>query len=303
MDRAIAALAGRQHGVVSRGQLLEGGIGTGAIEGRLMRGQLHRVHRAVYAVGHRLLSTEGRWMAAVLAGGRGTVLSHRSAAAAWQLLPRSTAIVDVTRPRGWRTREAIRLHCSAVPQDERTWIDGVPVTSVSRTLLDLAAVLSKRQLAQALNEAEVLGLTDSLSIPGLLRRYPRRHGSAALRTLLESESVARGITRSELEERFVDLLAAHDLPPPRLNATVAVGGRFLELDCFWPDRRLAIELDGRAAHGTARAFERDRARDRLLIAAGWRVVRLTWRQVSDDAPAVVADLRRLLQPAAQASYS
>jgi hypothetical protein len=131
----------------------------------------------------------------------------------------------------------------------------IPITSVPRTLFDLASVLTPRRLERAMNEAEVRGLTDRLSIPDLLGRYPRRRGSAILRSLLWDEGAIRGITRSQLEERFVALLGAHGLPRPRLNATVSVRGRFFEVDCLWADRRLIVELDGRAMHGTTVALE------------------------------------------------
>ena len=174
-------------------------------------------------------------------------------------------------------------------------VRGIPVTSVSRTILDFAAGLAKRRLERALNEAEVLGLTDTLSLPDLLERYPRRRGSAVLRALLRDETAMRGVTRSRLERRFTALLDGADLPRPRLNADVAVHGRFIEADCLWSEQRVIVELDGRQAHGTRRAFEKDRERDRILLTEGWRVVRITWRQLRDEAPAIVADLREMLQ--------
>jgi very-short-patch-repair endonuclease len=166
---------------------------------------------------------------------------------------------------------------------------------VSRTLFDIAALSTMHQLEKALNEIEVRGVTDKLSIPDLLERFPRKRGSAKLRALLADESAVRGVTRKELEDRFAVILDGADLPRPRLNADVAVRGRFYEADCLWAEQRLIVELDGRAVHGTSRAFERDRERDRLLLVDGWRMVRITWRQLRDDAPAVVADLRRLLR--------
>jgi very-short-patch-repair endonuclease len=166
---------------------------------------------------------------------------------------------------------------------------------VPRTLLDLSTIVSRQQLERAFNEVEVRGLTDKLSVIDLLKRYPGRRGSAALRAILVDEKRARGVTKKELEARFAAVLAGTDLPRPRRNADLAVGGRFYEIDCLWPAQRLIVELDGRATHGTARAFEGDRERDRLLQVDGWRVVRITWRQLRDDAPAVVADLRRLLR--------
>ena len=294
VDLAVADLAGRQHGVVGREQLLGLGIGRRAIERRIERGALHSIHRGVYAVGHRALDVDGRWMAAALACGSGAALSHRSAGQLWRLLQRSASMPEVTRPTFFRARSGILAHRSPLPPDETARVREIPVTSVSRTLLDLASVLSKRQLERALNEAEVLGLTDSVSLPDLLARYSRRRGAANLRVLLASDDPA-GITRSELEERFVALIDAHGLPRPRLNAQLSIRGRFFEVDCLWREQRLVAELDGRASHGTARAFERDRERDRLLLANGWRVLRLTWRQLGDDAATIAADLRKLLR--------
>lgn len=294
-DRAIATLADRQHGVVARRQLLAIGIGSRAIDERVGRGRLHLVHRGVYAVGHTVLGPCGLWMGAVLASGAHALLSHRSAGRLWSLLSPLNLPVEVTRPGKSRTRSGIRTYRSLVPGDERTVVDGIPTTSVSRTLFDLAAISTKRQLEKALNEAEVLRLTDKLSVPDLLERYPRRPGSAVLRALLRDGAAARGITRSELEDLFVAVLDRTDLPRPRLNADVAVGGRIFEVDCLWAEQRLIVELDGRVVHGTNLAFEKDRERDRLLLVDGWRVTRITWRQLRDDAPGVIADLRRLLR--------
>jgi very-short-patch-repair endonuclease len=173
-------------------------------------------------------------------------------------------------------------------------VEGIPATSVPRTLLDLAAISPGRQLEKAFNEVEVRGLTDKLSIPDLLRRYPRRQGTAALRALLRDDERPRGRTRGRLEDRFLALLAQTDLPRPRLNAHLFVRGRFFEVDCLWTEQRVIAELDGGAAHRTRRAFEEDRERDRLLLTDGWRVIRITWRQLDDRGPAVVADLRKVL---------
>lgn len=299
-DRVIATLAQGQHGVVARRQLLERGLTADQIDGRVRRGRLHPVHRGVYAVGHPLLSGEGRWLAAVLACGPGAVLSHRSAAALWGIAPRSGRAIEVTRASGWRAPAGIAVHRCRLPADEVCAIDGIPATGLARTFLDLAAVEPRRRVEAALNEAEVLALTDSLSIPALLKRYPRRPGTAALRDLMADEAVVRGITRQELERRFAALLAEAGLPPPRRNAHLAVRGRFFEVDCLWEGSRVIVELDGRAAHGTRRAFERDRERDRLLQAEGWRVVRVTWRQLRDDSAAVLGDLRGILRSAAPA---
>lgn len=139
------------------------------------------------------------------------------------------------------------------------------------------------------------GLTDRLSIPDLLARYPRRRGTAALRELLQEDVSAGGVTRNDFEEAFVPLLDSHGLPRPRFNADVAVGGRFFSVDCLWREERLIVELDGRATHGTRQAFESDRERDRLLMVDRWRVMRVTWRQLHYDGARIAADLRTALR--------
>ncbi len=201
----------------------------------------------------------------------------------------------MTSPGRWRRRGGIVLHQACIHGDEVCFLDCIPVTGLSRTLLDLASVLSREQLERAINESEVLGLTDRISIHVLLARYPRRAGTVVLRAILGDVQKARGVTRRELEAMFAKLLAETDLPSPRRNADVAVAGRFFEVDCLWSPQCLIVELDGGYVHGTWRTSERDRERDRLLQVDGWRVVRITWRQLRDDAPAVLADLRRLLR--------
>jgi very-short-patch-repair endonuclease len=233
-------------------------------------------------------------MAATLACGRDAVLSHRSAAELWQLQRRSGRVIEVTRATGWLGPRRVALHRGPLPADERTVVDGIPVTTVPRTIIDLAAVVPRGQLQRALNEIEVRGLVDVLSIADLLRRYPRRPGTAVVRELLADESATRGVPDQRLEERFLAVLEAHDLPRPRLNADLSVRNRFFRPDCLWAKRRLIVELDGRASHGTARAFEKDRERDRLLLTDGWQVMRVTWRQLDREEPQVVADLRRVL---------
>ncbi len=234
-------------------------------------------------------------MAAAISCGSNAVLSHRSAGQLWALLPQSEGSIELTRPTRFRSRPGIRSHCSPLPTDEVTEIDGIPVTGLARTLFDLAALLAPRSLSNAFNEAEVRGLTSRLSVPELLTRYPERVGSAALRAILEGQRGSRGITRRQLEQRFAALLdEATGLPQPRFNAHLQVRDRFFEVDCLWAEQRLIVELDGRAVHGTRRAFEADRERDRLLATEGWRVVRITWKQLDEDALRVLGDLRRLL---------
>ncbi len=295
LDRLVGDLAEAQHGLVARYQLLELGMGAGAIEDRLARGLLRRALRGVYAVGHARTDLRARWMAAALNAGPGAVLSHRSAAALWGLLPARRIDPEVTRSKRTRLRPGVRIHQSTLREDEVSAVDRIPVTSLSRTLVDLAAVSTRQQVEQAFNEAEVRGLTDRLSVPELLERRPRREGARLLRAILASDDHSRGITRKELERRFAALLDSTDLPKPRRNAHIAIDGQFFEVDCLWVEQRLIVELDGRAVHGTAMAFECDRRKDRVLIAEGWRVTRVTWQQLDGEPDAVIVDLRRALR--------
>ncbi len=173
-DVVIARLAERQHGVVARRQLLAAGLGREAIAHRIRVGRLYCLYRGVYAAGHRLPSPEARWMAAVLAAGRRAVLSHRSAAALWGIRHWRGANVDVTVPSSRQQRPGVRWHVTNLAADEITSLAAIPVTTVPRTLLDLAAVLDHRGVERAINEAEVRRYTDPLSLPALLARYPRR---------------------------------------------------------------------------------------------------------------------------------
>jgi predicted transcriptional regulator of viral defense system len=297
VDRAIARLARRQHGRVARRQLLALGLGADAIKYRLTRSRLHVVYPGVYAVGHDAPTREGHWMAAVLAGGDGAVLSHRDAAALWGIRPSSRPRIDVTTPRSRRPRPGIQLHRSSLPPDEVTTKDGIPVTTVPRTLFDLATVLRPRQLERALNEAEVRHLWDELSLLDLLRRYPRRGGRRAVRAVLEARDAGAKILRSDLEVEFLEFVDAAGLPEPRLNDDV----EGFEVDAVWRRQRVVVELDSRTFHLTAAAFEQDRERDRILQAAGWRPIRVTSKQLRHAPDRLQADLRRLLYPATLAA--
>jgi hypothetical protein len=231
-------------------------------------------------------------MAAVLAAGPGAALSHRSAAASWDLRSSSRGPVDVTAPRQ-RVRPGIQVRRAALAPDEITTRDGIPITTVARTLLDLAAVLPPSQLERAVERAEALGLADTVPLAALLERHGGRRGTAALREVLQG-GVQPVLTREELEARFLTFLDAHDLPRPAVNEDLHLAGRWIQPDFLWREQRLIVELDGHETHRTRAAFERDRERDRILQAAGWRVVRITWRQLHEDPDAIAADLLRLL---------
>lgn len=288
-DRRIGVVADRQHGVIARAQLKALGLSDREVGYRLAVGRLQLLHRAVYAVGHGRLSKEARWMAAVLAGGGGAALRRRSAGALWGFYAGGTRI-EVATPTQRRSRDGIVFHHSNLRPDEVTEHDGIPVTTVPRTIFDLATVLRPRELERALNEAEVLRLWNEVSLIDLLHRYPRRPGATAIRALLAARDQGARITRSELELKFLEFLDSAGLPSPQTN--VLVEG--LEVDCLWREQRLVLELDGRDFHATRAAFERDRERDRILQVAGWRPVRITWRQLHRSPGRLARDLQRLL---------
>jgi very-short-patch-repair endonuclease len=280
--------------VVSRRQLLALGMGRRAITGRLERGQLHEVFRGVYVVGVRRISRRGRWTAAVLACGEGAVLSHRSAGRLWRLLPPAAERVDVTCSKAEVERKGIVGHRSRLRDDEWLVRDSIPVTSPFRTIFDLAAVAGMRELERAFHEAEAREVTDRVSLPMLLERYPGRRGAKNLRALLEAGQPV-GITRNDFEEAFVALVDRFGFRRPRMNAPLAIRGRFFEIDALWEKERVAVELDSRSIHGTRKKFESDRLRDRILVAEGWRTMRVTWRQLQDEPTEIAADLRSALE--------
>jgi very-short-patch-repair endonuclease len=286
-DRRLAELAARQHGVVKRAQLHELGLSDGAIEGRASSGRLHRVHRGVFSVGHRLLTREGRLMAAVLACGPGSVLSHLSAAVLWGILRQEGPQAHVTVPTrdGRKRRRGIVVHKAALGGDEVTTMNRIPLTQPGRTLVDLADVVPRRTLERAIDEAEYLRLDCS----GLEPRNGRP-GSGLLARVLNEHRAGATRTRSELEERFLLTCEKRQLPRPEVNAVVE--GH--EVDFVWREERLAVETDGHAAHGTRRAFERDRLRDAELTANGWRVVRITHARLAREPDAVAAQLAGML---------
>ena len=297
LDTRIGELAELQHGVVGRRQLEGVGVGRGSIEKRVRMGRLHRLDRGVYAVGHRALSREARWMAAVLACGPGAVLSHRAAAALWGMREPSSRAIEVTTPRKSRSRGAVHRHFAVLPADEVTTERGIPVTTVPRTLFDLAAVSSTDAVEHALREAEYRRLNDRLSLPDLLARYPRRCGAPIVRECLRRRrELPLGRARSWLELEFLPFLRRSGLPRPRLNVWLEVRGRSIQVDCLWPGGAV-VELDGFAAHGTRVAFREDRARDRRLRAAGYSVIRIAPEQLEDEPDEIAADLRTLVADA------
>jgi hypothetical protein len=270
-------LADRQHGVVSRAQLGDLGLDRFAVVRRVANGQLHQLYRDVYAVGHASVSREGTYLAAVLSCGPDTALSHRSAADIWGLR-RDRTRVEVTVPTGRIGPRGLVVHRSRMmePVDFRT-VDGIRVTSVARTLLDLAMVLYPRDLSRAVDRAERLRLFDLTELEDLLAWARGRRGAAALRGAIVGWRPAD--TRSELEDRSRDLIASLPLPEPQFNVLIQGERTSHEVDAYWPDHSLVVQLDGFAYHRTRRDRERDASADADLELAGNRIMRLTWDDV------------------------
>jgi len=286
----IAELARRQHGVVARFQLLDAGFSTSSIARRIQSGRLHRVHPGVYAVGHPVLGPCGRWRAATLAGGRDARLGLRSAGALWGLRQYSGPH-DVIVSSARRDTSSLNFHRIRLAADETTTEDGIPVTTVARTLLDLAGVLDRHRLAQVVAAAERRRLADSPSLPELAARHRGARGLAALREILTNARLGSDVTESELEIAFAAFVAERGLAAPELNVWVEAGGRSYRLDCLWRDAGLAVELDSRAHHHDPVAFEADRARDAALLAIGVRTMRVTARRLRADGDRLEGELR------------
>jgi predicted transcriptional regulator of viral defense system len=275
----IAELAAQQHGVISVAQLRGLGLDKYWVRRRVAGGLLHAIHRGVYSVGVRTVSLRGRYLAAVFACGPDAVLSHRSAADVWGLRPNATRL-EVTTPMGRSGPSGLQIHQTRMlaPQDF-TVNDGIPVTSVARTLLDLSAVVKAPDLATALDRAERLALFDLKAVVDVLDRGKGRRGARALRRAIAAYEPST--QKSNLERRFKELLGtAPDIPSPAFNALVDGETGTHEVDAFWPGQRLAVQLDGFEFHRTRRDHERDAASDADLELVGHRVMRLTWDDVT-----------------------
>jgi hypothetical protein len=288
-DAEIARMAAGQERLISVAQIREAGLGAGALEHRVRTGRLHVVCPKVYVVGVPLLTGRAPlWIAVLARGGPGrAVVSHRSAAALWDLLPWPSGPVDViTRHHASSTRR-VRAHQSRTLDrvTDVTTIDGLPITTVARTLIDLADVLDAHSLRRVVHRVAELGLLDVAALnPGPGRRT--RALDAALATLADADPI---VTRSQLEEVMLALVDRAGLPVPLVN--VPLLGYIA--DFLWPEHRLVVETDGRE-HRQARRYEDDRERDARMLLAGYRVVRFTWRQLTGRPEYVVATLRALL---------
>lgn len=285
-ERHLMRTAKAQAGAITTVQLNTAGCSKRAIEHRVRSGRLRRRHRGVYAYGAVLGPLFHEW-ATFLACGSRAVLSHLTALALWGLAPRP-AIVEVTLPTGSRGHEGVRAHRAALEAGEIVWRDGLPMTSVARTLSDVAASMPATDLARIVEEAQVRRLVTRAELEGL-RRVPNLRAALAF----DHEP---SLTRSEAERRMLALIRAARLPAPVTNVRV---GRY-EVDMLWREQRLVVEIDGFEFHSSRPAFERDRVRDAELQAFGYRVLRVTWRRLVDEPEAVVALLAAALSAARSA---
>jgi very-short-patch-repair endonuclease len=276
----VQALAGRHHGIVKRRQVREAGLSRREIDRRIEAGWLVPQHEGVYAVGHTALTYHSHLIAAVYACGEDALASHRSAGKLWGIL-RRTQRIEVTGPRSRVPKNGFTLHRSRLIHDEdRATIDNIPVTSLARTLVDLADVLSEERLADAVNEAELRQIFDLKPVERVLERLPGRKGRHKLNRVLSAYRPVQPVTRSKGERLVYRICEQHRLPRPRVNAWV----HGYEVDFYLPEAGLVLEFDGGDVHRTTKAFYEDRKRDRVLAAKGIDVVRATDR----DQPAVLA---------------
>jgi hypothetical protein len=297
LDRAIAEVAASQQGVIRLDQLEDLGLGERGARHRVAAGRLHRLHPAVFAVGHPTLSVDARRLAAVLASGDGAALARRSASVAWAMLGGDGRRFDVVAP----GRSGGRVGCPRTidlrrtrrlaPEDV-TELRGIPITTVGRTLLDLAGCVAPRVLQRAVHEAEVARILDVDAVMATIERNPGRRGTRALRAALAVS--APDPANSAIAAAFLALCVDHGLPAPRLGVHVDGGDRLYEVDALFPTERLIVELDGRQVHATARNFQTDRRRDSVLAARDYQTLRYTWQRLHEEPEFVVGELRRVL---------
>jgi very-short-patch-repair endonuclease len=286
VDGRIATIASRSHGVVTRSELLAAGLSARAVDRRIKRGALIPVHRGVFRVGHQAPSIEAIYIAAVKACGDGAVLAGSAAAYLWRLRRHKPPQIEVIAPR-YRRRAHIVLRRDRLGPHEATLCRGVPVTSVARTVVDLARFLAESELARAFHEAAVRHHTNPEQVEAILARRHNWPGARTLRRVVWGDAA---VTVGRLEARFLALVKATRLPQPGMNRRV--DGR--HVDRRWPEHKLTVELDGYRYHKTRHAWEQDRQREREARARGDEFRRYTWRDVAEDPAPMLRDLRRLL---------
>lgn len=290
-------MARRQHGVVALWQMGDCGFDSQLARKRVAAHRLLRIHQGVYALGP-ILKPKGHLVAAVLACGPGAVLSHRSAASLHEILGSSRNRVDVIAPnRRGRAPRGIAAHRDGtLISTDRVLIDGIPCTSLARTLLDIAATETPDTLRYAVAQAEVERVFHLPEFVELLKRSKGRRGVARLRLAIEHHDPLEQEARRELEKKLLRLYRRGGFPPPEVNGHLVVDGISMMPDFIWRDAGLIVEADSRRVHGTAAAFEKDRQRDQRLAAAGWTVIRVTWYQVTSEPERLTHTLRALLSP-------
>lgn len=288
-SRRAWELAGRQHGVVARRQLLGLGFNAREIEHRVGRGRLHLVMRGVYVVGWPRLTPKRRWMAAVLACGDGAALSHRSAAALWEIGAERQGVVDVSvRRRAELKRPGLRVRGRpSLPAASVTARDGIPVTSPVQTLVDLAAELDPLRVERAVNEADKRDLVDPETLREALDDSAGRPGAPVLRRILDRRTFK--LSDSDLEILFRPIAVAAGLPPA-LTKEVVNG---FEVDFYWPELGLVAETDGLRYHRTPSTQARDAKRDRAHVLAGMTPLRFTHYEIKHEPTRVQAELTRV----------
>jgi predicted transcriptional regulator of viral defense system len=285
----LADVAARQHGVVTAVQLDRLGLNGSATSKRVRAGSLHRIHRGVYALGHRRLSQEGLWIAAVLAAGDGAALAGLSAAALWQIWRRRTHAIEVLAPGNRRPQAGFRLHtCRRLDPRDVTTHSGIPVTTVARTLVDLSDALGAHQLANVIHEAAFRKRFDAATTRQAMARANGRHGLAEVDAALKAHEDGSAGTRSDLEDRFLALVHAAGLPPPLTNVALDVDGRQIEVDFRWSS--LCVEIDG-DGHARPRTRREDNARDAALRAGGYTVLRFSREDIETRAATILAALQ------------
>jgi predicted transcriptional regulator of viral defense system len=283
-------LAGRQYGVVSARQMRALGYSEEQISGAAGSGRLLRIHRGVYAVGHRRIGWHGHCLAAVLASAP-ALASHASAGKLWGLLRYEPGSFDVTAPTRRHAKPDVRVHFARLTVRDEAVVDAIPATSVSRTILDLASTLSPARLGKVVERADELRLFDLAAVDELLGRVTRHRGITRLRSVLALYRDEPLFTRSELERRFRAAVVGAGLPAPSMNFNVAG----FEIDAYWGLERFGVELDAYATHGGRAAFERDRVRQEELKLAGVEIVRITAKRFDSDPATVVERVAALLE--------
>ena len=287
-DIRVAEVAARQHGVVSYAQLRAAGLTRDAIAHRTTHGRLTRLHRGVYLAGP-ITDSLTEPFAALLACGPTAALCHHTAGARWELLPPRPGPIHVAVTSGRPRHRGITVHRSILRPHEITCRRGLTLTTPVRTLIDLAALLPRRETERAVEAAIVRGLTSDHDLLTEAHAAGPRRGGGVLRAIL-ADLDTPSLTRSEAERRLLALVRKAGLPHPVANARVGP----YEVDLLWPRERLIVEVDGYAFHAGRQAFERDRARDAALQVAGYRVIRVTWRQIVREPHRVVATLAAAL---------